>query len=368
MKAGMSLRNVSFAMLGIFIVSCLGWFFWQKQADKLPDGFLLASGRIEGRNINVSSRVQGRIQSLDADEGSAVKKGQVLARLDSEQTLAQVSGAQESFKIAQRQFEQAKLDLDYARQNSSATIWAAQASVDNAMSQLAKATAVEEIAQRNYQRYLQLYQEGAVSAYEFDTRRLAYDSSKADVAALAQAHEVAKANLAAALASSVAVDVKQKQLEASQANINATLAKVQELMANQQELQVVAPIDGTIIVRPVEIGQVVNAVAPLFVMVDLDNIYMKIYIPEPQIGKVHLGGDARVYVDAYPNRHFMGKITKISDQAQFTPKNVETKEERVKLVFAVEVSIDNVDHLLKPGMPGDVLLRWKEDVPWITPK
>lgn len=95
---------------------------------------------------------------------------------------------------------------------------------------------------------------------------------------------------------------------------------------------------------------------------------MKIYVPEQQIGKVHLGSETRIYVDAYPDRHFNGKVTKISDQAQFTPKNVETKEERVKLVFAVEVTVENPEGMLKPGMPGDVVLRWKEDLPWMKLK
>ena len=171
--------------------------------------------------------------------------------------------------------------------------------------------------------------------------------------------------MAAAQSSKVAIDIKQKQFEASQASVESLRAKLAELQANQKELQVQSPVDGTVITRPVEVGQVVNAVSPLFLIIDLRNIYMKIYVPEQQIGKVHLGSEARIYVDAYPDRHFNGKVTKISDQAQFTPKNVETKEERVKLVFAVEVTVENPEGMLKPGMPGDVVLRWKEDLPWM---
>ena len=96
-----------------------------------------------------------------------------------------------------------------------------------------------------------------------------------------------------------------------------------------------------------------------------DWVEMKIYIPEQQIGKIHLGSEAHINVDAYRDKYFVGKVSKISDQAQFTPKNVETKEERVKLVFAVEVAVENQESVLKPGMPGDVILRWKEDLPWM---
>ena len=357
-------KQAIFLVMGIIIIG-LGWFFWRQQTNKVPEGFLVAGGRIEGREVNVSSRVQGRVLKLLADEGNTIKKGQILAILDSEQIQAQVISAQGNLKAAQLQNEQARYDLDYTRRNSDSTILSAKASVENVQAQLEKAKAVKQIAESNYQRYLKLYQDGAISAREFDSKKLDYDSSMADVNAVIQLHEAAKANLAAAQSSTIAVDIKQKQFEASQASVESYRGKLAELLANQKELQVQSPVDGTIITRPVEVGQVVNAVSPLFVIIDLQNIYMKIYIPEQQIGKIRLGSEARIYVDAYRDKYFVGKVTKISDQAQFTPKNVETKEERVKLVFAVEVALENPDGLLKPGMPGDVILRWKEDLPWM---
>ena len=361
----MTTKQAIFVVIGIIIIG-LGWFFWRQQANKVPEGFIVAGGRIEGREVNVSSRVQGRILKLMADEGNTVKKGQILAVLDSEQIQAQVASAQENLKTAQLQNEEARYDLEYTRRNSDSTILSAKASVENVQAQLEKAQAVKQIAESNYQRYLKLYQDGAISAREFDSKKLDYDSSMADVNAVIQLHEAAKANLAAALTSIVAVDIKQKQLEASQSSVESYRGKLAELLANQKELQVQSPVDGTIITRPVEVGQVVNAVSPLFVLIDLQNIYMKIYIPEQQIGKIHLGSEAHINVDAYRDKYFVGKVSKISDQAQFTPKNVETKEERVKLVFAVEVAVENPDGLLKPGMPGDVILRWKEDLPWMN--
>ena len=289
---------------------------------------------------------KGAILKLMADEGNAVTKGQVLAILDSEQIQAQVASAQENLKTAQLQNEEARYDLEYTRRNSDSTILASKASVENVQAQLEKAQAVKQIAESNFQRYLKLYQDGAISAREFDSKKLDYDSSMADVNAVIQLHEAAKANLAAAQTSIVAVDIKQKQLEASQSSVESYRGKLAELLANQKELQVQSPVDGTIITRPVEVGQVVNAVSPLFVLIDLQNIYMKIYIPEQQIGKIHLGSEAHIYVDAYRDKYFVGKVSKISDQAQFTPKNVETKEERVKLVFAVEIAVENPDGFL----------------------
>ena len=107
---------------------------------------------------------------------------------------------------------------------------------------------------------------------------------------------------------------------------------------------------------------------PLFSLVDLDRLYVKIYVPEPSIGKVALGQEAQVYVDAYPDRAFAARVSKVSQEAEFTPKNVETREERVKLVFAVEVALaENPGGVLKPGMPADTVIRWQPDAPWAAP-
>ena len=126
----MTTKQAIFVVIGIIIIG-LGWFFWRQQANKVPEGFIVAGGRIEGREVNVSSRVQGRILKLMADEGNTVKKGQILAVLDSEQIQAQVASAQENLKTAQLQNEEARYDLEYTRRNSDSTILSAKASVEN---------------------------------------------------------------------------------------------------------------------------------------------------------------------------------------------------------------------------------------------
>ena len=126
-----------------------------------------------------------------------------------------------------------------------------------------------------------------------------------------------------------------------------------------------SPIAGTILTRTVERGERVSEGTPLFTLVDLDRLYVKIYVPEPSIGKVALGQEARVYVDAYPGRAFAARVSRVSQEAEFTPKNVETREERVKLVFAVEVALaENPGGVLKPGMPADAVVRTQADAPW----
>jgi HlyD family secretion protein len=144
-------------------------------------------------------------------------------------------------------------------------------------------------------------------------------------------------------------------------------AQVAEQRSRVSDFAILSPIDGRVLTRTVELGERVESGMPLFTLVDLDRLYVKIYVPEPSIGKVALGQEARVHVDAYPDRAFAARVSRVSQEAEFTPKNVETREERVKLVFAVEVALaENPDGVLKPGMPADAVIRWQPDAPWVA--
>ena len=152
--------------------------------------------------------------------------------------------------------------------------------------------------------------------------------------------------------------------EAIKNQIDSAIAKVKEIEATLKDTNIYAPSKGTIINRLAEEGELVGVGAPIALLIDLSDIYIKIYIPEKDIGKIRLGNPARIYADAFPDKFFEGSITEISQKAEFTPKEVHMKEERTKLVFGVKVGIENPEGYLKPGMPADVKIRWKEDVSW----
>jgi len=121
-------------------------------------------------------------------------------------------------------------------------------------------------------------------------------------------------------------------------------------------LQVTSPIEGVVARKHAEVGETLGAGRPVVTVSDISRPWLRVYIPENQIGKVRLGAAARIKVDTFPDREFDGRVSYVSSQAEFTPKNVQTQEERVKLVFAVNVTVDNQDGTLKPGMPGDVYI------------
>lgn len=340
--------------------------WWKKlrSAEPRPEGLIEVSGRIEGREITVAPKIQGRIKALLAEEGDCVKQGQLLAEIVSEQLDARVASLQESTALLATQTMRTTADLELTEKNTAASINAAEATVNAVSAQLEKARAAQAHATKNYERFAALHEKGDVSSMEFERRRLEFEATRADVKAAEKELSRAAANLELARAAQDMVKIKRLAVEEARKNHQASLARVREVEADQRETKLFAPSAGTILARPVEPGEIVNPGAPLFVLVDTHRLYLKVYIPETEIGRLKLGNEARIYVDAFPGQSFPARITKVNQQAEFTPKNVETKEERVKLVFGVELSVDNPEGRLKPGMPADAQIRWKDDAPW----
>lgn len=316
MKINLKKLSIIFVIL-IFIFS-LGYIVITK-TTKFPEGLIILSGRIEGRETNISPKIQGRIIKLYKDEGENVKPGEILCEIDSEQLIARYRNAVE-------------------------TAQAYYSAIAQARANLMKAQASYEKTKKDYERYSSLLKEELVSKSDFDRVKMQYESAQAEVQAAL------------------------KFITQTEASYRAAEQRLKEAQADLNETKIYSPADGVILSRPVEVGEVVNPGTVLYVLVDLNKLYVKVYVPEPEIGKLKIGLPARVYIDAYPDKYFNGRVTKIYEQAEFTPKNVETKEERVKLVFGVEVSVENPEGLLKPGMPADVIIKWKDNAPWIKPR
>jgi len=323
-----------------------------------------ASGRIEGREVTLAAKaIQGRVKRLLADEGQMVNKGQLLAELDVEQLEAQAASANASVATLDAQVGQAALDVLLAEKNSAATIAAADAAVSTAQAQVLRANAVLTNATIAQQRAVAMFNVGAISQQEVDQAEMVLRTSEADLAAANKEVARADANLALARASADTIGLKQQQVHALEASRRAAAGRLAEAQANLAERLIVAPTTATIVSRPVEVGDVVSAGTPIFQLVDMSRLYLKVYIPEPDIAKLHLGDPAEITVDAFPDRRFTARVSRIYEQAEFTPKNVETAEERLKLVFGVELALVNPDSMLKPGMPADCVIHWTGSVP-----
>lgn len=279
-----------FPLVLFFVVGCSlygGYYLYRK----IPDGLVQVNGRIEGNEISISSKLAGKIQTMNFHEGDNVHSGDVMATFDN--------------RLAKAKLDQAKASLD-------------------------KAEAVLKLSSKDSKRFNSLAKEGAIDLHKGEQATVEYKVSEA----------------------------------------NSALAKglVDEAQSIFDDMSIAAPKAGTIMEKIREVGEVVPAGAPLYTLIDLDNLYLKVYVPENLIGKVKLGLKAQVYVDAFPNTPFLATVKAIASSAEFTPKEVQTKDERVKLVYAVKLYIDdNHEHKLTPGMPADAMIQIDPNVNFKKP-
>ena len=328
-------------VVGAFLAGLGIWNFFF--TEKAVEGIIETSGQVRGTEITVSSELAGRIEKLLINEGQKIKAGDLIAKISSEEIEARLQQAKANAKVIEDH-----LEVNFHR------IHQARAGLQRAEATLSEAKSELELAQVDYKRYAKSLESNAIAQREFDRVKTHFEAAQARLAAAKNAKEEATA----ALQQAQAIDTMTKSLQES------AEARTKEIEAVLKDTRIYSPSDGTVIDKLVEQGELVAAGSPVAILIDLSEIYVKVYIPQIQIGRIRLNNEARIFADAFPDRFFTGTITEISQQAEFTPKEVHMKEERTKLVFGVKVKIDKPEGYLKPGMPVDVKIRWKNDVFW----
>lgn len=337
--------------------------------NSLPEGLIQANGRIEGDHVTVSSKFPGRIRELLVREGAAVTQGQVLIRLDDSQTAARVRQAKHAAEALEAQAEAAHTQLAVLNLDVPLSIEAADAQVARAKALWDKAIAVEKEAKSDAERFRQLAEKDQASIQQRDQAQMRRDVAINEVAAALSGLTQAKKQLAQAELGWNRIKAKEEEVAALERQRDQAYAAFDEAESILKDLIITAPTSGTVTTRMVDGGEVVAAGAPLLELVDLDHLYLKVYVPEVQIGKVRLDLPARIYTDAFPEQPFDATVRYIASKAEFTPKEVQTPDERVKLIYPVKLYLsDNPDHRLTPGLPADAIIRWKDDVVWAKPK
>ena len=349
---------------GAYLVLSAG--FWNRG---LPEGLIQANGRIEGDHLTVASKFPGRIQELRVHEGDNVTAGQVMVRIDDVQTRARVDQAQHAWAAIEAQVQSAHTALAVLNLEVPLAIESAQSRVDEAEAEVEKAKAVEQEARVDERRLRSLLPEEAVAQQQYDQALARWNVAKSNVQVARSTLVKTRKELAQAELGWKRIRAKEDEvaaLERQRDQFEAALNEVESVLA---DLTIRAPANGTVTTRMVDLGEVVTAGTPLFEIVDLDRLYLKVYVPEIQIGKIRLDLPARIHTDAFPDQPVEATVRYIASKAEFTPKEVQTPDERVKLIFPVKLYLKaNPDHRLTPGLPADAIIRWKESAAWATPK
>jgi membrane fusion protein YbhG len=331
---------------------------------------LQGSGTVEARNIRVGSKVGGRIDQVLVREGDKVKGGEVLVTFDDKELLASLDQSMADAEKAERGYR--KEDIAEARAAAAAAkadyemkkngyrkedIAAAQADLD-------RANAEEVRAGRDFQRYDGLAKKDLVSRQQRDAAEAAWK------VALAQKdsaiHKLAELQRGYRPEEIASAEARYHQAQATlekflrgnrPEDVAAAKAAYAFERARFRERQVVSPTDATVEVLDVRPGDLVSPNTPVATLLESNEIYVRIYIPETEIGRVKLGENAEIRVDSFPGKVFHGVVEQINQQAEFLPRNVQTRDERVHQVFGVKIRIDTSQGNILPGMAADVTLK-----------
>lgn len=310
------LRVLILVALAAALLGSGGWYYWMRQQSRLPGGIAMGNGRLEAQEIDIAAKYPGRIAAVLVDEGDPVEAGQILARMDTK-------------------------DLEAALNGAEARIRQARESVRQAAAQATDARSRVALARQELERDQALLEKGFVSNQRIDQRRTDLETAEAGVTA-ATAHFA---------------DVGE--------SVAAAVADAERIHVELDEAVLTAPRAGRVLYRLAEPGEILPAGGKLLTVIDLDDVYMTFFLPTLEAGGLRIGADARIRLDAFADRAFPARITFVASEAQFTPKEVETANEREKLVFRVKAQLlDQDPALLKPGMPGVAYVRFDAAVEW----
>lgn len=375
----------------------LSFFVYNRLRTKEKSPHFLVSGNIEATLVKVSFKISGRISKRTVDEGDIVKQGDLIAKLEDRELLDQKNKAEASLETAQQKMQSLLWTIEREDKTSADEIHQAEANllatqtrlsqllhgsrpqeIEQAKAEVEQAKAELEKAEKFMERSRNLYERKVIPAQDWDTNRTSYEVAMARYKAAQERYalvkegprkeeieqsraevERAKASLSLAHSRRLQIKVLRQDLEVQKAQIKEARASLEIAKRQLEYSEVFAPVSGVALVKSAEEGEYVSPGATVVTIADLDHPWLKAYVDETDLGRITLGQKVRVRTDTFPNKAYEGKIAFISSEAEFTPKQVQTQKERVKLVYRVKVDVENPKGELKPGMPadGEILLE-----------
>jgi HlyD family secretion protein len=354
---------------------------WRYVSARKPANQLTLSGTIEADEIHVGSKVSGRIAEVLVKEGQQVRQGQALIRFESYDLDAKRSDAIAAIAMAEanlqklqtgnrpEEIQEVRAQTEAARANVElARNGARRQEIDAARAELDAANADYEVAKSNFTRIEQLSRDGISSRQDYDNAKAALDRARGRRDATKQqldlllagtrTEEIQRAEKqyqqARARQQLIEKGARKEDIDAAVSQVTRARAALQQIETQVTELEVKSPADAFIEVLQVRPGDLIAPNSPVATLVELDRLWVRVYVPEPELGHVQLGKETGITVDSFTGEVFKGTIEQISARGEFTPRNVQTREERTHQVFAVRVRVDNSARKLRAGMAADV--------------
>lgn len=387
----MKLNKKKLFIILLAIAVCVIGLVWYKWFSRSDNKKIVISGNMELTEVNIAFKISGRLIELNVKEGDSVKKGTVLARLDNEQLLHQRDRANAILMLAESNLAQLETAIKYEKETASGQIEQKQAEFNQAeanLRELLTGSRLQEIEQAKaslnmaktefehakgeWERAQALYESKNISYSQYEQYKTRYEGASAT---LKQAEEHlalvvegprkenieggraqlnrSKANLKLAKALRIELKRKEQELETRQAEIMRAKAELSLVESQMKDTIAESPIDGVVLVKASEVGEIIGSGTAIMTIGDLDHPWLRGYIGERELGRIKLGAKVNVKTDSFPDKVYSGRISFISSESEFTPKQIQTYEERIKLVYRIKIDIDNPNHELKLNMPAD---------------
>jgi HlyD family secretion protein len=360
-------------------------------SNQPPSDRLIVSGNIELTEVNIAFKTSGRLMERTVDEGDNVKKGQIIARLDRDQLAAQRERETAAVASSEAQLVQARTAADWQRATLAADIETRRADLAAAQARFAElnngarpqekldahaaveaAAAESERAQKDWDRAQTLYKNDDISTAQRDQFRRNFENAQAmaksakerenlvlagpraeQIAAQAAQVERSRAALKQAEANALELKRREEEITTRKAEITRSRANVALIDTQLSDTVAASPVDGVVLVKSADPGEVLAPGTTVVTVGDIDHPWLRGYINETDLGKVKIGSKVKLTSDSYPGKSYQGRVSFIASQAEFTPKQIQTQQERVKLVYRIKIDVENPNRELKSNMPVD---------------
>ena len=359
----------NYIMIGVLALlgSVALFFIYHKLNPKaLPENLIESAGRIDGDLILLNAKYPGRIEEIRVEDGSRINRGDIVARLGSREMQARVARAAAEQQALQRALNAGRKELEMLEQTLPNSVKKAYKAYTIAQAQIAELTAGIEslkltVAQdeKDYRRFQTMYDAKLIEKHKVELAKLRYESSRKQLHALQQKRgqaqesaKIASLNTKDAKTALLKIAIYREKLKADEERLKAAQAARDEAEAMLSEMTLTSPVDGFVVDRTAEAGEVVGAGMPVASLIDPKALYLKIFVDTMQNGRLKIGDKALIFLDTHPDSPISASVVRIAQKAEFTPKEVSVRSDRIQRVFAVDLRPDKPDPLLKLGIPA----------------
>ncbi len=333
---------------------------------EIPPYLVVGVGRIDGDLININTKYPGRIKDIFFEEGEHVKKGDIIAVLSGREYEAELEAVRYNISAKEKEIEAKKIELDILKKTLPENVKKARTSLNINVSllkeiekQIDTVKSIVNKDNKDYERFKNLYSKKLIPEDKLEKIKLKLESDRNKLEGLLEKKEqiiqrinAAKSSLKQAEATIKRIEILEKSISALRMGINALRSKEKQIITILEELKIRSPVDGYVVDKLANRGEVLGEGMVVVTVIDPKSLYLKIFVDTVNNGKIKIGDKALIFLDAYPDRPIKAKVVRISRRAEFTPKEVAVKEDRIQRVYAVHIKPLKEEPLLKLGLPA----------------